>query len=353
MDTEQVYQEAVTTLQSLIAIPSFSKEEEKAADYIQSLLRGWFPDCVSRIGNNLIVEIKGQAEGPTLLLCSHIDTVQVLDNWTRDPFGAEIDGDKIYGLGSNDAGASLVSLIAATRLMLPLEHGRILLCLVAEEETGPNGFVKIEPDIPHYDAAIFGEPTDLNMASSMRGGMTIRIVSRGIGCHASTPWEGKNAIDKFVQDMRAIRKIDLKDKSPWGGATIEPTVVQGGKSANQIPSLIETTLDVRTTPEKNNEWIVRALKKAGVKTEVLFDRRRPMHNPPDSKIVSAFREHYPDSPECVFNGSCDMAFSKAPSIILGPGSLKVAHIADEYASLSSIRKAITVYRNVIQTFTNG
>jgi acetylornithine deacetylase len=286
-------------------------------------------------------------------LSSHRDTVQVLDNRTKKPFGADIEGDKLYGLGANDAGASVVSLIAAPRLMQPLRCGKVILCLVAEEETGPNGFVKIEPDLPRYDAAIFGEPTDLQMASAMRGAIGIKIKSRGIGCHASTPWEGKNAIDKLLRDIVAIRAIDLKDNSPWGGATIEPTIVQGGKSANQLPSLVETTLDIRTTPEKNNEWVIEAIRDTGVEAEVLFDRRRPMLNPPDSKIVKAFRENYPDTSECVFNGNCDMAFAKAPSIILGPGSIKQAHIADEYANLSSIRNAINVYRNVIQSFTNG
>ncbi|MDD3287573.1 MAG: M20/M25/M40 family metallo-hydrolase [Alphaproteobacteria bacterium] len=353
MDTEIIFKEAVATLQSIIAIPSISREEEKIANYLQNLLESYFRGSVSRTGNNLIVEIEGQTKGPTLLLCSHIDTVQALDNWTRDPFSAEIVGDNIYGLGSNDAGASLVSLISATRLMLPLKQGKILLCLVAEEETGSNGFAKIEPDLPRYDAAIFGEPTDLCMASSMRGAMNVLMKSRGKGCHASTPWEGKNAIDKFIQDIEAIRAINLKDNSPWGGATIEPTIVQGGKSSNQIPSLVETALDIRTTPEKNNKWIMQALKETGVEIEVLFDRRYPVQNPEGSEIVKAFRDNYPDKPECVFNGSCDMAFSKAPSIILGPGNLKIAHVADEYASLSSIRHAITVYKSVIQTYCYG
>lgn len=350
MNTQQTFDEAIEMLRKLVTIPSFSKEEDAASDYLEETLKPVFHNQIARKGNNLVIDVQGEEEGPTLLLCSHIDTVQVVDGWTRDPFGAEEENGRLYGLGSNDAGASFVSLIAAVKCLLPLKRGRILLALVAEEETGPNGFRKIEPELPRYDAAIFGEPTNLKMSSSMRGGMNIMIKSRGIGGHASNPRECKNAIDQFAKDLAVLRSIDLKDASPWGGATMEPTIIQGGKSANQIPALVETKLDIRTTPEKNNDWILSYLKQTDLEFEVLSNTRHPMFNPPDSGIVKAFRAHYPDESECVFNGSCDMAFAKAPSIILGPGDLKVAHVADEYTELAPIKEAITVYKNVISTY---
>lgn len=348
--TKHYYNDAVDMLSKLITIPSFSGEEEKASNYLQTVLEESFPNCVKRNGHNLIVDIHGKAAGETLLLCSHIDTVQVTNGWNYNPFGAHIDGDKLYGLGSNDAGASLVSIIAAVRSLIPLKFGRILLCLVAEEEAGSGGFATIEPTLPRYDAAIFGEPTNLCMAPSMRGAMGLVMVSRGESCHASMPWEGKNAIDKIVQDVAALRTIDLKDGSPWGSATIEPTLVKGGKSNNQIPASVETFLDIRTTGEKHNAWVLDQLKKAEIEIEVQFDHRKPMFNPPDSKIVAAFTKHYSDKPICVFNGTCDMAFSTAPSIILGPGDLKIAHVADEHTSLSAIKEAIGVYASIISTF---
>ena len=350
MGGEAAFKDAVDMLGALVAIPSFSGEEKAAADYLEKKLSPLFPKQVTRKGNNLVIDIKGEEKGPTLLLCSHIDTVQVLDEWTHDPFGAEIKDGRLYGLGANDAGASLVSLIAAVRLLLPLKKGRVLLALVAEEETGAGGFAAIEQSLPRYDAAIFGEPTNLKMVSCMRGSMKVAVKSRGIGCHGSTPWEGKNAIDQFAADLKILRGIDLKDSSIWGGATMEPTLIHGGKTNNQIPSLVETTLDIRTTPDKNNAWFLDTLKKTGLDVAILSNRRFPMFNPPDSKIVKAFRAHYPDSPECVFNGNCDMAFSKAPSIILGPGDLKMAHVADEYTELAAIKEAMDVYKNVISTY---
>lgn len=345
------YSEAIDLLKELIKIPSSSGREDAATQFLQSKLKLYFPQSrMDRKGNNLVVESIGETDGPTLLLCSHLDTVEALDSWTYDPFGAQQVGDKLYGLGSNDAGASLVSLIAAMRLIGKPKAGRIILALVAEEEVGSQGFYTIEPSLPRYDAAIFGEPTNLKMATSMRGAMRLKLRSRGIGCHASVPWEGDNATDKFVQDIQALRAIDLKDDSPWGGSTIEPTLINGGRTANQIPDLIETTLDVRTTPKKNNEWILRSIQDADMEIEVLFNRRKPMFNDPQSKIVKAFQKHYPSLDECVFDGTCDMAFATAPSIILGPGELKVAHVADEYTELLAIKEAISVYKSVIETY---
>ena len=350
MKMESAFAEAMELLTRIIKIPSPSGKENEVADFLEKKLCQYFPDRVTRTDRNIIVDLDSKKPGGTLLLCSHIDTVEPLDTWTRDPFGAEQAGDKIYGLGANDAGASLVSLIAAARLIDVPEKGRVLLALVAEEEVGSKGFYTLEPTLPRYDAAIFGEPTDLRMATSMRGAMKAILRSRGIGCHASLPWEGKNAVDRMIKDVQKLREIDLKDSSPWGGATIEPTIVSGGKSSNQIPDLVETTLDIRTTAHKDNDWVLSELKKTGLEIEVVFNRRRPMFNDPDSRIVRAYRESFPHEAECIFNGTCDMAFSKAPSIILGPGDLKMAHVADECTRPSEIKRAIAVFHKVINRY---
>ncbi len=350
MDSELAFEQSIGLLEQIIRTPSSSGKENDVATLLEDRLNAYFPKKVTRKNHNLLVDIEGRNPGSTILLCSHIDTVEALETWTRDPFGAEKDEDRIYGLGSNDAGASVVSMIAAARLLTEPANGRILLAFVAEEEAGSNGFYTIEPDLPRYDAAIFGEPTNLKAATCMRGAMKALLRSRGVGCHASLPWEGRNAVDKMVQDVLSIRAIDLSDDSPWGGATIEPTLIHGGKSSNQLPDLVETTLDIRTTSKKDNTWILAEIGKTGVEIEVLHNRRRPMFNDPDSKIVQAFRKNHPNEPDCIFNGTCDMAFSKAPSIILGPGDLKMAHVADEYTRPSEIRKAITTYHRVISSF---
>ncbi|MGE3623017.1 MAG: M20 family metallopeptidase [Bdellovibrionales bacterium] len=354
MSDDKFLEEAVDLLKSLIEIPSISKQEEKAADFLEQQLRAWFPpDAVRRLGHNLTVDIKGASNGPTLLLCSHFDTVAPAAGWKRDPFKAQVEDDRIYGLGANDAGASIVSMIAAARKLDGKFSGRLLLGLVAEEESGNQGFVKIEPDLPRYDAAIFGEPTGMEAASAMRGSMRALLRSRGISCHASRPWQGRNATDQFVQDILALRAIDLKDGSPWKQATIEPTVIRGGTSTNQIPDLIEATLDIRTTPEKNNDFVIAALEKAGLEIEVITNLRRPMSNDPASPVMQALRKVAPPIPDYVFNGSCDMAFSTAPSIIMGPGKSERSHAADEFIRVPELAHAIETYAAVAKIFLSG
>ena len=351
MARAQILSETTSLLKSLLAIPSLSGKEDEAATFLYNQLKTFFPDAkLSRFDHNLVLDIKGKEDGKTLLLCSHFDTVGVAAGWTKEPFKATIEGDKIFGLGANDAGASVVSMIGAARSVGKDFKGHLLICLAAEEEAGNQGFVKVEPVLPRYDAAIFGEPTNMGFASSMRGSMRATLYSRGKSCHASRPWEGKNASDKFVKDILSLRSIDLKDNSPWGQATIEPTVIRGGGSTNQIPDLIETTLDIRTTPEKNNDWILNALKASGLDIEITINRRRPLSNDPASLLLKALHDVKPTLTPYVFNGSCDMAFSTAPSVVMGPGQSERSHVADEFISIPELERALSLYTSAIETF---
>src|SRR5262249_28398191 len=126
--------------------------------------------------------------------------------------------------------------------------------------------------------------------------------SHGVACHASRPWQGKNACDAFAADVGKLRAIDLKDSSVWKGASIEPTIVKGGESYNQIPALIEATLDIRTTPDKNNDWVVSTLKKTALDIEIKVNRRRPIHNDPQARLMQAIRAVQPPIADYVFHG---------------------------------------------------
>lgn len=349
MTIDAVIQDSVELLKQMVAIPSLSGKEGDVADMLQKKLEGWFPGSIARDGHSLTISL-GEGAGPTLMLCSHIDTVAAAREWTKNPFAATVEGERIYGLGANDAGASVVSMIAAARLTAPIKNGRLLLCLAAEEEGGSQGFMRIEPSLPRYDAAIFGEPTNMGMATSMRGAMKVQVHSHGAACHASRPWEGKNAVDQFVKDITRLRCIDLKDDSSWGGATMEPTIVRAGESPNQIPDRVETTLDIRTTPKKNNDWILKQLDETGVDYTVTVNRRRPMHNDPASRLVRAVRAGFDNVKDYTFNGTCDMAFSTAPSIVMGPGQSVRSHAADEFIEIPEIRDAVGIYARVIPAF---
>ncbi len=350
MATPSLLEDTVELLKGIVSIPSVSGNEDQVATFLEHLLAAWFPNQVTRSGHNLTLDIKGAAGGPTLLMCSHIDTVEPVKSWTRKPFAATVEGDKIYGLGANDAGASVVSMIAAARVSYPLKAGRLIVCLAAEEEAGSQGFVKTESSLPRYDAAIFGEPTNMGYAYAIRGSMRAVLRSHGKSCHASRPWEGKNACDVFAENLRTLRCIDLKDSSPWKQATIEPTVIRGGQSTNQIPDLVETTLDIRTTPEKDNDWIAEVFKKSGLDIEITMNRRRPKAGSPASPLVATIRKAHPELADYTFNGTCDMAFSTAPSVVMGPGRSERSHAADEFIMVPELNAAIDIYADVIRAY---
>ncbi len=350
MELDNLTDESLYLLAELVSIPSLSGDEDKAASLLEEHLQKLSPEVVERRGNNLIATWRGRRPGPTLLLCSHIDTVAPASGWTRNPFKATIEGDHLYGLGANDAGASVVSMIGAIKAVTPFDTGQVVLCIAAEEELGSNGFMAIESLLPRYDAAIFGEPTNMGIATEMRGAMKLIMHSRGTACHASRPWEGRNAIDSFASDLERVRSLDLVDSSRWGRATIEPTSISGGKSSNQIPDLITTTLDIRTTPTRNNDWILNALRTRGIEFYVESNRRRPMASPAGHPLVQALKRAIPNHVEYAFNGTCDMAFATAPSVVMGPGRSERSHAADEFCTRTEIRDAIHSYAEVIRAY---
>jgi acetylornithine deacetylase len=350
MRLDDLTDESFKLLAEMVGTPSLSGDEANVANLIEDHLGSFSPQSLERKGNNVIATWQGKRPGPTLLLCSHLDTVAPSSGWTRNPYKASIEGDTLYGLGANDAGASVVSMIGAVRAAMPLPAGQIVLCIAAEEELGSNGFIAVEPLLPRYDAAIFGEPTDMGVASEMRGAMKIVMHSRGVACHASRPWEGRNAIDCFAADLAGIRSLNLSDTSRWGGATMEPTTIVGGKSTNQIPDLITTTLDIRTTPTKNNDWVVSQLRELGLEFYIESNRRRPMASPPGHPLVQAIQRALPNHSNYAFNGTCDMAFATAPSVVMGPGRSERSHAADEFCTRAEIRSAIETYAKVIREY---
>lgn len=350
MRLEELTEECFSLLGAMVSTPSLSGDEANVATLIEEYLHTTSPDSVTRHGNNIVATWHGARPGPTLLLCSHLDTVAPASGWTRNPFKATVEGDTLYGLGANDAGSSVVSMIGAMRSAVPLSSGTVVLCVAAEEELGTNGFVAIEPLLPRYDAAIFGEPTNMGVATEMRGAMKLVMHSRGVACHASRPWEGRNAMDSLASDLAKVRSLDLRDSSRWGRATVEPTTITGGKSANQIPDLITTTLDVRTTPTKNNDWVITQLRDSGVEFYIEGNRRRPMASPSTHPLVRAIKRATPHYADYAFNGTCDMAFATAPSVVMGPGRSERSHAADEFCTRGEIREAIRIYADVIRGY---
>jgi len=343
---EQYVHDAVELLRQLIATPSVSREEGAAADVMSDYLRRWGLGF-GREGNNLWVGCPDWDNNrPTVMLNAHIDTVKPVSTWTRDPFDpAIIDGDTLYGLGSNDCGGGLVATLQAYRIMLhcPRTYNIIWVCSAEEEVSGKDGFSRVLPLLPKIDVAIVGEPTGMQPAMAEKGLMVIDGYAHGKSGHAARG-EGVNAIYEALDDLVWLRDYKFRKESPLLGPTMMTvTVVESGTQHNVIPDLLHFIIDVRTNEYYQNEFVFEFLRKHMQKCE-LKARSFRLHS-------SGIPNDHPLVQRCLQMGMkpfgsptlSDQALMSFPSIKLGPGESSRSHSADEFIRISEIRKAISTY----------
>ena len=350
MDITNYTNDAVELLKELIAIPSVSRDEAKAADKLAEYLTKWnLP--FGREGNNLWVGCPDWDNNrPTVMLNAHIDTVKPVNSWTRDPFTPTQEGDLLYGLGSNDCGGGLVALLQAYRIMLQRQRSfNILFVASAEEEvSGENGFSRVLPLLPKVDVAIVGEPTGMQPAIAEKGLMVIDGYAHGKSGHAARN-EGVNAIYEALDDLVWIRDYKFRKVSPLLGATkMTVTVVEGGTQHNVIPDTLHFIIDVRTNEFYQNEYLFNFLCKKMTKCE-LRARSFRLHS-------SSISPDHPIVKRCIKRGMIpfgsptlsDQALMPFPSLKLGPGESSRSHSADEFIKISEIDYAIQTYVGLLE-----
>jgi acetylornithine deacetylase len=351
MNLDQVTEEAIALLQKLIEMPSLSRQEDQTADLLFAFLRKHKKNP-KRSGNNVWVPSdRRDARKPTLLLNSHHDTVKPVAGWQRDPFRATLEGDRLYGLGSNDAGASLVSLLA-TFLHLD-EQDNLPFNLVwagtAEEEiSGANGIASIFADLPDPDVAIVGEPTGMQLAVAEKGLMVIDGKATGKAGHAARE-EGINALYLAMEDIQAIRAYDFDRTSQLLGpnkATV--TQIQAGHQHNVVPDTCTFVVDVRTNELYSNQEVHQLLQGAvGSSLTPRSYRLNSSRIDLDHPLVQAGKamglSTY-GSPTL-----SDQALLSIPSLKMGPGDSARSHTADEYIDLTEIREGIRTYVSLLTT----
>lgn len=344
MTPDTLTNDAVALLQQLIATPSVSRDEEKAADIMQKAMESYGFSPI-REGNNLwILDPLMSNDRPTLLLNAHIDTVKPVASWTRDPFSPTIEEDTLYGLGSNDCGGGLVSLLQTFRYMLdkPRRYNLIYLASAEEEVSGVNGIRRVLNLLPHIDVAIVGEPTGMQPAVAEKGLMVIDMVAHGKSGHAARG-EGINAIYEALDDMRWIRDFRFEKVSPFLGPTVmNLTVVNSGTQHNVIPDECRMIVDVRSNENYDNEEIFHFIDE-NTKSECkarsfhLRSSRISMDHPLIERLVAMGKEPF-GSPTL-----SDQALMPWESFKLGPGQSSRSHSADEFIKISEIRDAIDTY----------
>lgn len=342
---EQYVNDAVELLKRLIATPSVSRDEGAAADVMAEHLCKWgLPH--GREGNNLWVGCPDWDNNrPTVMLNAHIDTVKPVATWTRNPFEPTVEGDTLYGLGSNDCGGGLVSTLQAYRIMVTSRRNYNLLwvCSAEEEVSGKDGFSRVLHKLPPVDVAIVGEPTGLQPATAEKGLMVIDGYADGKSGHAARN-EGVNAIYEALDDLVWLRDYKFRKDSPLLGPTkMTVTIVESGTQHNVVPDLLHFVIDVRTNEYYQNEFLFEFLRKRMKKCR-LEARSFRLHS-------SCIASDHPLVKRCEELGMTpfgsptlsDQALMPFPSLKLGPGESSRSHSADEFIRISEIRDAISTY----------
>ncbi len=348
MTQEEYVNEAVELLKRLIATPSVSRNEKDAADIMEEAMRQYGYQTRREANNLWIVDPHYDAAKPTLLLNAHIDTVKPVDSWQRDPFTPTIEGETLYGLGSNDCGGGLCSLLQIFRILTAKSqaYNVIYLASAEEEVSGKDGISRALPLLPHIDVALVGEPTGMQPAVAEKGLMVLDVIAHGKSGHAARN-EGVNAIYEALDDMRWIRDYRFEKVSDFLGPTkMTLTVVNAGTQHNVIPDTCTMLVDIRTNEHYDNEEVYHFIC-SQLKSECKAHsfRLKSSHIDPNHPLIK----------KCVAMGMkpfgsptlSDQALMPFPSFKLGPGESSRSHSADEFIHISEIRNAVEQYTQLL------
>ena len=346
-----LHSESIALLKELISIPSFSKEEHQTAGAITKFL-GIRGIEHSRIANNVFAKNKQfDSSRPTLLLNSHHDTVKPNSGYTLDPFSPVERDDKIFGLGSNDAGGSLVSLIAAFLHYYDkpnLKYNLILAATAEEEISGHNGIEKILPELGNISCAIVGEPTQMHMAIAEKGLLVLDCTADGKAGHAARN-EGENAIYRAIKDIDWFSTYKFSKVSELlGPVKMSITVINtDNKAHNVVPSQCSFVADIRVNELYDFQEILTEIRKniqSEVKPRSLRMRSSLIpENHPLVKSGSGIGRKIYGSPT-----TSDKALMPFPALKMGPGDSARSHTADEFIFIKEIEEGIELYIELLK-----
>ena len=337
-------EQGIELLKRLIETPSFSRNEDKTADIVDAFLQD-FQVKTERKFNNVWCQSKYyDAKKPTILLNSHHDTVKPVKGWQRNPFIASVEDGKLYGLGSNDAGASLVSLLAAFLhyYQKDLPFNLIFAASAEEEISGRNGIATIKNDFGKIAGGIVGEPTQMRMAIAEKGLMVVDGLAEGVAGHAARE-EGVNALYIALQDIDFIRNYEFTEVSDLLGKTkMSVTQIEAGTQHNVVPDRCKFVIDIRTTEQHANQDIFNFLQKH---TQSILTARSfrlnssgiSLSHPLVKSGLSLGLEYFGSST------LSDQALMDFPTVKMGVGKSERSHTADEFVFLKEIEDGIETY----------
>ena len=338
----------ITLLKQLVAIPSLSRQEDEKAAFLAACLAE--NGCsVQRVGNNLYTwAVPYDASKPVVLLNSHIDTVKPNASWTRAPHEPVVEDGCVFGLGANDAHASVVSLIATfMELRRTRQAYNMLLGLSCEEEvSGRNGMELLLKNLPPIDFAVVGEPTGMRLAVAEKGLMVIDAVTHGKAGHAARD-EGENAIYKAVNDIQWLSGYQFpKVSETLGPVKLSVTMIEAGTQHNVVPDTCKYVVDVRINEHYTHQEVL----------DVLSTSVQATLTPRSMRLCpSGISRDHPFVARCLAQGIetfgsstlSDQALMPFPSVKIGPGESARSHTADEFVKIEEIEQAVPRYISLL------
>jgi acetylornithine deacetylase len=348
----------IALLTRMVAIPSVSGEEETLARFVETEARSWGLET-TRDDVAVRVEVRGRAPGPTLALVSHLDVVPPGKGWTREPFTPTVEGTRLYGRGSGDAKAAVAAMLTAARDVAEAggpDRGRLLVLLGYGEETKHTTMERAVETVGAIDAALVGEPTNLDFAVAQRGLMMVDLLAEGDQRHAgyaAADGEFRNAALVLARDLLKLDGLFAeRSHAVLGHTTATPTMLEAGVSRNVTPPVAKAILDIRSTPDWTHDEVADVLRQALSSNVVVTSQRLvPCETPAGSRLLSVARQVRPEartfgSPTC-----SDWVFLRhADAVKCGPGTSRRSHTPDEYVDLPEVTAARGFYAAVARAY---
>ena len=339
-------------LEGMVAIPSVSGAEQALSDHLAGLLtESGFK--VQRHGTNLCFELGSQ--GPRLLLVSHLDTVPPCAGWSADPLNPWWAGDRLFGLGANDAkGCVAAMVLAALELKDKLEGlaARAVFAFVSGEEVGGKGIQELLPALGELDAAVVGEPTGLTVCTAQRGMLILQCAARGESAHVAHAHLGENAVHKAARDIARLDALRFEPHLLLGEARAQVTMVSGGLAKNQVPDRCEFIVDVRSTPNLDHDALTAQIS-AELESEVTVfsDHYRPVATEPAEPVVRAALAAAGTQGGTGSATASDWAFlGHLPAVKAGPGDTYRSHRPDEWLALGELKAGAAFYEKLVLNY---
>ncbi|WP_066629660.1 M20 family metallo-hydrolase [Labilibacter marinus] len=345
---QTIANEVIELLKQLISIESLSKQEDAAADLMESFLKNKGLKTNRKMNNIWVWSADKVDSKPTILLNSHIDTVKPSSKWTYAPFEPTLEGDVLYGLGSNDAGGPLVSLLATFLLLSETEQPfNLVYAATAEEEiSGRNGVAQLFEEIGTIDLGIIGEPTQMQMAVAEKGLLVLDCEAKGKAGHAARD-EGLNAIYEALQDIEWFKNYQFPEVSDlFGPVKMTVSQINAGTQHNVVPDSCKFVVDVRLNEKYSNQQaadIIQSKVKctATPRSTRLNSSYIPLDHPVVNRGLEIGRTYY-GSPT-----TSDQALMSFTTLKMGPGDSARSHTADEYIKLSEIKEGVKIYYELL------